>query len=259
MTSLSTFLDDELSRHVRDGRLFVTITGSGGKTTTMERLARMWASQGYRVLALTSTRLLHPSEHSYDVDRVCLVEEGQPLVTEARAGEVVLAGTISGKKIGALPAATLGALADRFDRILVEGDGARSLPLKIHSARDPVVPPETMVLVALAGLSAFGKPLDEQTCHMPQRLRELTGWEGSVVDASLYLHLLEHPEGLLKGRGDVPALVLLNQADVLGNHELRKLADVFRPCAVTHPCTLVLGSWHQERTCAHEVIGGFAC
>lgn len=259
MDVLTRRLDHELSRYVRDRRMCVAVTGSGGKTTSIERLGRRWARQGLSVLVCTTTHLAHPSVHHYDVDQIYLCEDGVEPQLAAASHTVVLAGVEAGEKLASLPERVFANLAERFDRILVESDGARGLPLKIHTERDPVVLPTTDVVLAVAGLAAYGKPLDERICLFPERMRMATSWEGSVVDASLYRRLLEHPDGLLKGCADIPTMVLLNQGDLLDGDRRDVVAHAMCACDVHAPYTLVVGSWHHDRTYFFGEIGGRKC
>ena len=95
----------------------------------------------------------------------------------------------------------------RADRILVEADGSRCLPLKYHRAFEPVVPPDAGLVIELAGLAALGRPAGEV----------LHGWREAgidpvrTVDEALCAVLLER--GLNAARSEAPKLVLLNQAD----------------------------------------------
>ena len=47
------------------------------------------------------------------------------------------------------------------DYILVEADGSRRLPLKVHRSFEPVIPPGTELVIQMAGLSALGQTVGE--------------------------------------------------------------------------------------------------
>ena len=90
----------------------------------------------------------------------------------------------------------------------------RDRPIKAPATHEPVIPPASALVVAVAGLSALGRPLDE-VCHRPELAAALLGCSPSkTVSAEDCLRLLLSPEGGAKGlpRGASFSL-LLNQAD----------------------------------------------
>ncbi|MGE0074711.1 MAG: selenium cofactor biosynthesis protein YqeC, partial [Sphaerochaetaceae bacterium] len=152
----------------------ITVTGSGGKTTTVEQLARLWADRGQSVLVTTSTRMAHPAVHAYPFEQFVPYTSDGGGLPEPRDGQVVLFGVESGDKLAAPPMETIATVAGTFDRVLIEGDGARGLPLKIHAQRDPVIPDITELVLVVVGLKALGRSLDEQAMYLEDRFRLLT-------------------------------------------------------------------------------------
>jgi molybdenum cofactor cytidylyltransferase len=112
-----------------------------------------------------------------------------------------------------------GALLARpdVDYVLVEADGSRMRPVKAPGGHEPVVPPETTLLVPVAGLDAFAGPLDG-VAHRPERIRALLDAEDISPDGRLtpsgLAHLLAHPDGGAKGLPAGARLIpLLNKAE----------------------------------------------
>lgn len=66
------------------------------------------------------------------------------------------------------------------DYVLVEADGAKTLPLKAHAEHEPVIPACAGRTVCVVGVDGLGVPVS-QTCHRPQRFAQLAGV--SVDDA----------------------------------------------------------------------------
>ena len=66
------------------------------------------------------------------------------------------------------------------DYVLVEADGAKTLPLKAHAEHEPVIPACAGRTVCMVGVDGLGAPVS-QTCHRPQRFAQLAGV--SVDDA----------------------------------------------------------------------------
>lgn len=185
------------------------LTGGGGKTAAMYRLARELRREG-TVICTTTTRILPP-------DHLPVADGGAELAAAlARLGCVCAGAPAEEGKLGApgLPVAVLAALADY---VLVEADGSRGLPVKAHLAHEPAVPPETGLTVVLAGASGFGRPVREAV-HRWERFCQLTGAspEDAVTAENLSASLTA------EGFGD---LIFINQADTPERlAEVRRLA-----------------------------------
>lgn len=182
----------------------VTLVGGGGKTTLLYALARQALDRGRTVAVTTTTHMLpHPA----------LVLTARPDRALLAARRVVMAGALlpSGKMTGGPCPAELLAVADV---VLVEGDGAKHLPLKAPEAWEPVIPERSDAVIAVAGLDAVGQAI-QAVCHRPQRVALLLGkpLQAPVTAADVAL-LLAHPQG---GRKQVPPSAafrcVLNQAD----------------------------------------------
>lgn len=176
------------------------LIGGGGKTTLLSALGETCARRGERVLLTTTTHL------GWMPEAVC-PDSVENLNRQLIPGRAVLAGHPDAEhyKLTGIPTAWYAQL--RADRILVEADGSRCLPLKYHRTFEPVVPPDTGLVIELAGLAALGRPAG----------KVLHGWREAgidpvrTVDEALCAALLER--GLSAARSEAPKLVLLNQAD----------------------------------------------
>ena len=177
------------------------IIGGGGKTTLMLALAKELADRRQSVLLTTTTHLAWPAPKYCDMISPKSVEE---LNRAAAPGRIVLAGYPSSEKrmVGLSP--ELFAQSD-YDYILCEADGSHRLPLKVHQAGEPVIPPGTELVIQVAGLSALGKTVEKTVHRYP--LLGLSPEE--VVTPPLIARILwrgwNHWDGL--------GITLLNQAD----------------------------------------------
>lgn len=195
----------------------VSLVGGGGKTTAMFRLSEELAAAGWRVLSTTTTHL--GREQSALSPHHCLFDpslEGQRALALAleRHRQVLVTGppVEGGLRWGSVPAdwvACAGA-----DIVLVEADGARTLPFKAPAAHEPVVPATTTLLVPVVGIDAVGRPLQEVS-HRPERVSALTGLDlDEPLDTAAIAAVLAHPEGGLKGRPEAARVrVLVNKVE----------------------------------------------
>ena len=204
----------------------ISIVGAGGKTSTMYDLAEELAAKGARVLITTSTHIAKPEQYETavvpklaDLDvRMC----GGFILAAGKQAE----GPNSTWKL-AMPddlgeEAVMGQLLAQFDVILIEADGSKRLPLKVPSEKEPVLIPQTGLVIACAGLTAGGKTF-ETTCF---RFDSHGGWlhrnAEDVIGAEDMALILMDERGSRKGVGGRYYRVLLNQADT---EKEQKLAE----------------------------------
>lgn len=200
----------------------VTLVGGGGKTTLMYALAREVRAAGGSVIVTTTTRILpHP--------RLLLTQETRPerLRTLLEAHGILCLGRRSpeGKLRGA---GGLEVCRDTAQAVLVEGDGAKCRPLKAPADYEPVIPPESGAVVAVAGMDCLNRPIRD-ACHRPERVCALLGKPPeALVEPEDVAQILSSPQG---GRKSVePHMVfrcVLNKAELApqGAERIRRLLE----------------------------------
>lgn len=207
------------------GPAVVALVGAGGKTRALHLLARFFAAQGRRVLVTTTTHMMHPDRETppcrdFPVDLRPGLEgprrPGVALPPSSAMGLALYSREVdaSGKVKGIHPS-WVPALKASWDRVLVEADGSRRLPLKAPAEHEPVLPPDPDLVVGCVGLSAVGRPLGPEAVHRPERFSALTGCPlGAPVTLDHLAALVRHPEGLFRQAAGA-RVILFNQADRL--------------------------------------------
>ena len=85
------------------------------------------------------------------------------------AGRYAVAGVPAEQgKLTALPPEQLTRWMAQADMVLLEADGAKRMPCKVPAAHEPVLLPESDIVLAVAGLSALGRPLREVCFRLEQ-------------------------------------------------------------------------------------------
>ena len=150
------------------------VIGGGGKTTLLRVLGEELANKS-RVLLCTSTKIL-------PFPGVPLAETEAEMHRLRETNRLLCAGRklLDGGKLTA-PSVPFSRLAELFDYVLVESDGAARRPLKAHADHEPVIPPESHQTICVVGASGFGRPIGE-AAHRPERFARLAG--ASLQDAA---------------------------------------------------------------------------
>ena len=189
------------------GRSVISVTGGGGKTTLLRLFGRYLSEKGYSVLITTTTKIQSPDTFDYGVKRAFTkyediasyeVQEGD-FVFYAERHETL-------PKMVSPELGKLSELTGRFDVTLIEADGSRHLPLKIHTERDPVILPETTAFIGIFNTSCIGRKAEDVTFGLE--------CDGRYVDTAFLKWYFNIGEGALKGwnRGN-PGVMIFNGAD----------------------------------------------
>jgi len=200
----------------------ISITGGGGKTSLMFHLARQLAYSGKRVLTTTTTRILVPSAEQSKT--LLISQDPQVILRQAKAHKgagVHVSAAYSHlphtDKLKGFPPEAIRTFEDsgEFDWVVVEADGAARRPLKAPAAHEPVIPENTSIVVALAGLEVLGRPLGEEMVFRSQLAGELMQLSpGETITVPALARLLAHPAGSFKGApATARRFIFLNKAD----------------------------------------------
>lgn len=202
----------------------ISFVGGGGKTTLMFRIAEELAGSDERILVTTTTKIFAPDSARYP-HRI-LTTSRQELQEKAevsyRRSKIIVAASrhcLESNKFIGFPPEVVDRLwrSGSFRWILVEADGSARKPIKAPAEHEPAMPLYTRYCFGLIGLSALGKPLNEEHVHRVARFQDITGMTlGEDIDLSALAALIAHKSGLFK---KCPAagktIAFLNQADRL--------------------------------------------
>jgi len=183
----------------------VSLVGGGGKTTLLYAMAGHCAAKGWRVLASTTTHIQRPASHwaRTEAERDALWAAG----TFAVAGAPALQGKLTQPP-------ELAEWMQQADTVFLEADGAKRMPCKAPADHEPVLRPESDILLAVAGLSAVGRPLREVCFRLEWACGLLGVPPETGLTPTLLAQLLASPQGGRKNAGARQFYAVLNQADM---------------------------------------------
>lgn len=152
---------------LRGQRPVISVTGAGGKTTTLHRLADEYADANIPVIVTTTTHIVNERKNfflpAYSEERIkeILIKYGQ----------VWLGDSVSGGKLKKLSDAEFDLLFKikvcKNERmraeipVLIEADGAKCMPLKVPADHEPVISSKTTHVLSIYGLDSIGKKIED--------------------------------------------------------------------------------------------------
>lgn len=215
-------LETEFPFLAEKGRV-VSLVGGGGKTTLLYAMARHCAQKGWRVLVSTTTHIQCPQNGTWAQTDAQLAALWAP-------GRYAVAGTAAPSGKLTFPLQEQWAVwRPQADFVLLEADGAKRLPCKAPAAHEPVLLPESDVVLAVAGLSALGRPLREVCFRTEYACALLHTGPETLLTPELLAQLLASREGGRRQVGSRTFYVVLNQADTAQRRALgQQTADLLQ-------------------------------
>ncbi|MDI7259853.1 MAG: selenium cofactor biosynthesis protein YqeC [Thermodesulfobacteriota bacterium] len=204
-------------------REMISLTGAGGKTTLMFRLAKDLILEGKKVITTTTTKILKPAAEE---SRHLFVAQDEEKIGEFinhhldKYRHITLVGERlgAGKLKGILPG-LLNNLWNSYeiDAMIIEADGAAGRPVKAPREAEPVIPSSTTLVVAILGVDGVEKELNDENVFQAERVSRLTGIPvGRKMTEEGMALLMVHPEGLFKGAPSTSKLIaFLNKVEIL--------------------------------------------
>jgi probable selenium-dependent hydroxylase accessory protein YqeC len=205
----------------------ISLVGGGGKTTLMFALARELASTGKYVVTTTTTKILEPNPEQsplllLDTDEAGLMKSFTLHITKLKHVTLAAEKLPTGRLKGISPQMVSKlARSKRVDYIIVEADGAAGKPLKAPNATEPVIPPNTTLVIPVIGVDAVGISLSPDNVFRPEIISRLLNLpEQESISARFIAALITHPEGIIKGTPAAARVIpFINKVDIDGGLE----------------------------------------
>lgn len=188
----------------------VSIVGAGGKTTCLRRLQSECKKLEIPAAAGTTTHLQYERNESFlnrpDMDAAWEILE--------KTGTLWMGEPVSGWKCKSLPEDFYRELLADGICLLLEADGAKERPVKAPREGEPVLLPETGLVLCVYGLDAVGQEIKDVCCRVEQVCALLDKQETESLTASDLAKLAVSPRGGRKGvEHGMRYAVLFNKAD----------------------------------------------
>lgn len=202
-----------------------SVVGGGGKTTLIHFLADELLERGTVIITTTTHIMKSDVYHNFvTTDSINNLSQIGELLNKHRC---LCIGCDSGGDKLSTPCVKLTDLLKVCDYVLVEADGSKHLPLKVHDTHEPVIPKNSELTVLLVGIDAVGKKLSDVT-HRVHIASKILGCNESAVVSTDMVAQLVNAENL----HDV---VVINKCDTIEHMNIaNSIADkLSTKCVVT--------------------------
>ena len=200
----------------------ISLVGAGGKTTLMFRLAKDLVAEGKKVVTTTTTKILEPSPGETAFLFVNRNEEKlkQSVFSHLKKYKHV---TIARERLGfgKLKGVSSDLVNDlwnshEIDYLIIEADGASGRSIKAPREKEPVIPSNTTLVVAILGVDGVGIELNEKNAFQPELISKITGISvGEKMTDEAMAVLITEPGGIFKGAPPSSRVIaFLNKVDI---------------------------------------------
>ena len=169
----------------------IAICGSGGKTTLVKNLAKKYADENKKVCITTTTHMWYDE----DVKAALIVgtKQSDPKhmsldkflnENEIESGRVYYISNVNKEKelITPLSESDYNLICEKFDYVIIEADGSRSMPMKIPKLiKEPVIPDNVNEIIVNVGMESIGREIGA-VCH---RFSEFYGNDKYLSDNNI--------------------------------------------------------------------------
>lgn len=193
------------------GLKFISFIGAGGKTSLIKYLAKEFSRRGERVAITTTTKIY--------AEAPCILFQDEKDISGDYTNPVMIGKTIEEGKLTALNEKEIELIGTRFDKVLIEADGAKRKPIKFPAHFEPVVPALTNKVFVLCGLDSLFKRIDDVVF----RWRDFCDATGisprELINPDIFLRFFSR-DCLLKGVDKKDYLVILNKYDICEDRKI---------------------------------------
>lgn len=146
----------------------ITVTGAGGKTSLIFKLAEELKKIG-KVLVTTTTMMKIPDIFQYQ--NFILKKENKILTGKNNNIDILCTEKIK-EKIKGIDYTTIDEFKNNYDFILIEGDGAKEKFLKFWNENEPLIYPETTKVIGVINVNIVNKVVSEEKIHRFNTVKE---------------------------------------------------------------------------------------
>lgn len=225
----------------------ITIVGAGGKTSIMFNIAKKLSRIRKKVLVTTTTKIMKPNEEGIEVyigevKNISLINKN-----------IIVAGSkiVEKNKIKGYSNYDIDNIFSKkiFDYIIVEGDGAKRKPIKAPRKNEPIVPPNTDILIGVIGMDSYEKEVNEDNVFGLEEFLRITGKDkNKKIDVNDIKELIINSQGLFKYKSKKNILVLnkINEKSLEASNRIKQYLEKYHNDLVNRVIKVEEIKWYRE-------------
>ena len=183
----------------------ISISGAGGKTSSIKLLAKNLMCEHKKVLITTTTKMFKTAD---------TIRDKNLLKQKLKQQNWVFTGQDYGKKISSWDEEFLREIVSLADITLIEADGAKRLPFKFPKQKEPVYISSSNKVVYIVGMSALNQSL-KSLCRAELLAKFLQKQVNENLTKNDIIKVISSEQGARKDIGKREFFVILNQVDTL--------------------------------------------
>ena len=212
--------EEELSDCIESRQPVISVVGGGGKTTCIKAMASESKRKGIKAAVATTTHMQMPHDsflldtEEYSVFLEKMEREGQVWLGKRLDPNGNDPNMIRNKSRALSQSFVRRVCRDSGVPVYIEAAGAKCLPFKAPAAHEPVIIPETTIVLSVCGLDVLEGSFDDMVFRADLACSLLGKDPSCRVQPDDVVQLLLSPESGMKGVGDdMEYQVVLNKAD----------------------------------------------
>lgn len=177
----------------------ITVVGAGGKTSFINYFADFYRDK-LKVLLTTTTKIYVPS----DYNNIILTIDGTAIPSICHGVTVCGSYINNENKVVGINSSILDEIVDKFDLVLIEGDGSKRKRLKGWNDGEPVVYHKSTKTIGILDITSFGMNINEENIHRLDIFKKIASVDtynissNSTVSLENLKNIVLNPNGLFK-------------------------------------------------------------
>lgn len=196
----------------------ITFTGGGGKTSLIYNLAYELSIDS-KVLVTTTTKMYIPEKEVYQ--ELILQEslEKKNTVSEMRKGKgknIFFLGKnidLIERKIIGVNSEDIIMYKEKYDYILIEGDGSKGKPVKYWNDKEPVISSCSTKVIGVTNLDAYEKKIEECVHRSTEFCEKFGMKKESIMDVNLFKNYILRNDMFKGASEETEKILFINGVD----------------------------------------------
>lgn len=186
----------------------IAIIGAGGKTTTLNNIAKSYSENNIGCICMTTTNMEYvKTEKNIEKIKNKLIKAKNVFV----GNKIVKNGTLKIKEPD-LDIKEYVLNQNKFP-VIIEADGAKRCPIKVQRDYEPALPENLNKVILVVGIDALFGRIDKVSARPQDMCKFLEKSNNEYIDIDDFVKIIISEKGLYKDLEDKEVILLINKVD----------------------------------------------